>query len=134
MPDVGCLEAAAASGDARDYTSSPMEPAPCAARQRLLYSTTMAGDRVLIVDDDELILKALARILEGAGFDAALLPQPRGGARRHRGRGPVVVISDYMMPAMDGIAFLKAAAGPLPGARSASCAPPPRTSASPSRR
>jgi response regulator RpfG family c-di-GMP phosphodiesterase len=68
----------------------------------------MAADRVLIVDDDELILKALARILETAGWETRCYDSPEEALGAIEADDPVVVISDYMMPTMDGVAFLKA--------------------------
>jgi response regulator RpfG family c-di-GMP phosphodiesterase len=76
----------------------------------------MSDDRVLIVDDDELILKALARILESAGFQPRCYLSPEEALDAIHTDAPVVVISDYMMPTMDGISFLKAARGRFPGA------------------
>ncbi len=76
----------------------------------------MAGDRVLIVDDDELILKALARILESAGFEPRCYITPEEALEAIEAEAPVVVISDYMMPTMDGVAFLKAARARFPSA------------------
>jgi response regulator RpfG family c-di-GMP phosphodiesterase len=73
-------------------------------------------DRVLIVDDDELILKALARILEAAGYEARCYLSPDEALADIEALAPVVVISDYMMPAMDGVTFLKQARARLPGA------------------
>jgi response regulator RpfG family c-di-GMP phosphodiesterase len=75
-----------------------------------------AGDRVLIVDDDELILKALARILEAAGFEPRCYQSPEEALDVIDEDAPVVVISDYMMPTMDGVTFLKAARGRYPAA------------------
>jgi response regulator RpfG family c-di-GMP phosphodiesterase len=75
-----------------------------------------SSDRVLLVDDDELILKALARILEAAGYDARCYLSPDEALADIEAVAPVVVISDYMMPAMDGVTFLKRARERLPGA------------------
>ena len=74
------------------------------------------GERVLIVDDDELILKALARILESAGYEPRCFLSPEEALAAMDGEAPVVVISDYMMPTMDGITFLKHARARFPGA------------------
>jgi putative nucleotidyltransferase with HDIG domain len=76
----------------------------------------MGQDRVLIVDDDELILRALARILEAAGFSTRCYLTPDAALSAIDGDAPVVIISDYMMPEMDGIAFLKLARARAPGA------------------
>jgi response regulator RpfG family c-di-GMP phosphodiesterase len=73
-------------------------------------------DRVLIVDDDELILKALARILESAGYAPRCYSVPEEALRAIEQDAPVVVISDYMMPEMDGITFLKQARVRYPAA------------------
>ncbi len=76
----------------------------------------MARDRVLIVDDDELILKALARILESAGYETSCFVTPEEALEVIEAKAPVVVISDYMMPTMDGVAFLKASRARYPNA------------------
>ncbi len=73
-------------------------------------------DRVLIVDDDELILKALARILESAGYEPRCYLGPEEALGAIEKDAPVVVISDYMMPEMDGVTFLKQARLRCPGA------------------
>jgi response regulator RpfG family c-di-GMP phosphodiesterase len=73
-------------------------------------------DRVLIVDDDELILKALGRIIEAAGFEPRTYVTPEGALAEIEKDDPVVIISDYMMPGMDGVSFLKAARLKAPSA------------------
>jgi response regulator RpfG family c-di-GMP phosphodiesterase len=90
---------------------------PCLALADDACSTPpMIGDRVLIVDDDELILKALSRILESAGYEARCFLTPEEALGAIEAESPMVIISDYMMPTMDGVAFLKAARARLPGA------------------
>jgi response regulator RpfG family c-di-GMP phosphodiesterase len=79
-------------------------------------SSGHATDRVLIVDDDELILKALARILESAGYEPRCYQGPDEALGAIEKDAPVVVISDYMMPGMDGVTFLKHARARFPAA------------------
>ena len=76
----------------------------------------MPGERVLIVDDDELILKALARILLSAGYDTRCYSEPDRALAAIEEDRPVVVISDYMMPGVDGITFLAQIRDRSPGA------------------
>jgi response regulator RpfG family c-di-GMP phosphodiesterase len=73
-------------------------------------------DRVLIVDDDELILRALSRILESAGYDPRCYQGPEDALAAIEKDAPVVIISDYMMPGMDGVTFLKQARARFPAA------------------
>ncbi len=90
-----------------DLRHASSDPTPSAASR---------ADRVVIVDDDELILKALARILESAGFESRCYLSPEDALQAIERDAPVVVISDYMMPSMDGITFLKLARARFPGA------------------
>ena len=76
----------------------------------------MGPDRVLIVDDDELILRALSRILEASGFETRCHVAPEEALEAIEAERPTVIISDYMMPGMDGISFLKHARLRAPGA------------------
>lgn len=74
------------------------------------------AERVLIVDDDELILKALARILESVGYEPRCYLDPMTALANIERDRPVVVISDFMMPGLDGISFLKQVRERAPGA------------------
>ena len=71
---------------------------------------------MLIVDDDELILKALGRILESAGYEPRCYVGADDALAAIESDAPVVIISDYMMPTMDGVTFLKQARSRFPGA------------------
>ncbi len=60
-------------------------------------------NRILLVDDDRLVLGALTRFLRGEGYEVVAHQDARV-ALEERGYG--VVITDFMMPEMNGIEFL----------------------------
>lgn len=64
---------------------------------------TTARARVLLVDDDPLILQALTRIIESEGFDVVAHSDP---TRAVEERDFAVVLTDFMMPSMNGIELL----------------------------
>ncbi len=62
---------------------------------------------VLIVDDEELLVKSCAQILSNEGYTVYTEGRGRNAldnARRHR---PDIVLTDLMLPDMDGLALLK---------------------------
>ncbi|MCI0571936.1 MAG: HD domain-containing protein [Myxococcaceae bacterium] len=70
-------------------------------------------DRILVVDDDVLILQALTRILENEGYDVVSHSEPELAAREE---GLSVILTDYMMPGMNGVELLGALAARNPKA------------------
>ena len=60
-------------------------------------------DRILLVDDDPLILQALTRILRSEGYEVIAHCDPAKAAQES---DFVVVITDFMMPQMNGIELL----------------------------
>ena len=63
---------------------------------------------VLIVDDEQMILTSLATFLElETEYEVHTFLDPRDALEFGRGHGVDIVISDYLMPGMDGIAFLR---------------------------
>ena len=59
-------------------------------------------ESVLVVDDDERMLKLTTRILELEGFDVATTPDGKGALRELDRLAPDVVLLDVMMPGIDG--------------------------------
>lgn len=68
----------------------------------------MARERVLVIDDDEQILKALAMFLRHEGMDATCCSTGAQGLAASEGRGPFdLVLLDLDLPDTDGFAVLE---------------------------
>ena len=65
--------------------------------------------RVLILDDDLLILRALQRVLEAQGFEVTGCSSPEDALARLEAQPANLIVSDYMMPGMNGVEFLSRA-------------------------
>jgi response regulator RpfG family c-di-GMP phosphodiesterase len=61
-------------------------------------------DRILVVDDDVLILAALSRILQAEGYQVVTHSDPMQAAQEHDFH---VVLTDFMMPMLNGVELLK---------------------------
>ena len=62
--------------------------------------------RVLIVDDDETVLKMLARALSLEGYDVRTAATPIEGLNEAQRTPPDVILLDLRMPFVNGIGFL----------------------------
>ncbi len=72
------------------------------------YAGDRAGDRrrVLVADDNADMRSYIRRILEGAGYEVDVAADGAAALRAARSRIPDLVLSDVMMPGMDGFALL----------------------------
>ena len=61
-------------------------------------------DRILVVDDDPLILAALSRILQSEGYQVVTHSDPAQAAKEE---GFQVVLTDFMMPLLNGVELLR---------------------------
>ena len=61
---------------------------------------------LLVLDDDDSVLRSLRRILERDGHEVTGVRDAREALDRLRDETPDLVISDVFMPEMDGIEFL----------------------------
>ena len=59
--------------------------------------------KALVVDDEQVIADTLAIILNQAGFDASAVYTGNGAVQAAKQRRPALVISDVIMPDMNGI-------------------------------
>ena len=73
--------------------------------------------RILVVDDDPMVGKALSRRLRREGFDVAVAPSGLAALALVEGFAPDLVISDYRMPGMTGVELLEALGRRWPRAR-----------------
>ena len=58
---------------------------------------------ILIIDDEPPVLVALRVLLEGEGYSVLTASSGRTGVKLCQDRGPDLVITDILMPEMDGI-------------------------------
>ncbi len=68
---------------------------------------TSGKARVLIVDDQEVLRNLLAKFMVKAGFEPIEAPNGKKGVELYKMTRPSVVLSDIMMPEMDGLALLR---------------------------
>lgn len=61
---------------------------------------------ILIVDDEELITKALAKKLQGAGYSVLVQRNGEDGLSTALEKHPDLILLDMIMPKMDGMTFL----------------------------
>jgi two-component system alkaline phosphatase synthesis response regulator PhoP len=65
--------------------------------------------RVLIVEDDDVVARAMAQHLEAAGFDALVVGRGELGLARLRYERPDVCVLDLMLPELDGWRLIETA-------------------------
>ncbi len=68
---------------------------------------TMANGRILVIDDDPLLLDTLSEILMAGGYDALVAQDGGSALARLAEFQPDVVVTDVKMPGLDGFALLR---------------------------
>ncbi|MGH8782032.1 response regulator [Paraburkholderia sp.] len=63
---------------------------------------------ILLVEDDLNLLQAMETLLRGEGYRVRTAADGTLAMRSARSERPDVVVSDWMMPGMDGVALVKA--------------------------
>ena len=82
------------AGDARQEPRTPQEGGP-------------RGGRILLVDDEEAVLRALARELGNAGFQVDTCSDPFAALERVQGHDYAVIVTDNRMPGLSGVELLE---------------------------
>jgi DNA-binding NtrC family response regulator len=71
-------------------------------------NSTIAEQKVFLVDDDKKIADVLSFVLREAGFDVETFYDPRSSLMRASDSLPDVLVSDIDMPEMDGVVLARA--------------------------
>ena len=67
----------------------------------------MPGGRILVVDDDKMVRKAVGKVLEEEGYEVDYAEDGTAALERIAETAPDVILLDVMMPGMNGRQFLK---------------------------
>ncbi len=67
----------------------------------------MAGERILVVDDEEAIREVVSTLLEAQGYQCATVGNGRAAREYLQKDTPDLVLSDMVMPEMDGLKLLE---------------------------
>lgn len=62
--------------------------------------------KILVIDDDPLIVKLVTSRLQSAGFDVVAASDGQSGLEQASSHDPDLIICDIMMPKMDGYTFV----------------------------
>jgi len=71
-------------------------------------TTTTPADRVLVVEDDAAQRMGLQQLLKGWGYAVDAAPDGRAALEKIKADRPTIVLSDMVMPGLDGLGLLKA--------------------------
>lgn len=72
-----------------------------------LRTSTKGSRRVLVIDDDEIVLQAVADLLDRSGFQVYSMPSPIGATQAIVKNHIQAVVLDLNMPVMQGDRFVK---------------------------
>jgi CheY-like chemotaxis protein len=73
----------------------------------MLDLDTDGADRILVVEDESSILAALTLLLDMEGYRVVEATDGRQGLERLASFAPDLIITDYMMPFMDGVEMIR---------------------------
>jgi two-component system KDP operon response regulator KdpE len=72
------------------------------SNHNLMFEGSDVAERILAVDDDNLLLQLIKRSLESSGFEVSIASDGQSGLQQFHESQPHLVILDIMMPHLDG--------------------------------
>jgi hypothetical protein len=109
---AACLEELdARSGASTQIMAKPVEPSQLLeiVRAQLAPASRTGGPRILVVDDEPLNLKLAALRLARAGYEVETASGGEEALEIARHRRPDAILTDVLMPSMDGFTFCREA-------------------------
>jgi CheY-like chemotaxis protein/anti-sigma regulatory factor (Ser/Thr protein kinase) len=101
------LSSIAGARGARPRPGPPFLPLTITGANRSLSAVTSGGKvRILVVDDQETLRALLSRLLIREGFEPIEAADGEQAVALFKSESPLVVVSDIMMPRMDGLSLL----------------------------
>jgi two-component system cell cycle sensor histidine kinase/response regulator CckA len=91
-----------------EFLSKPFTPVELTAKVRKVLAKRRTVKRILVVDDEQPIRSLLKEILEGAGFEVFTASNGREAKHQLIDNPVDLVITDLIMPEMEGIEFIAA--------------------------
>lgn len=73
--------------------------------------------KILIIDDNPIVLQALAQVLEAEGFQIVTAPDGQRGISLYEAEKPDLVITDIIMPEKEGIETIRTLLSHNPNAK-----------------
>jgi type IV pilus assembly protein PilB len=95
-------------GVLRRAALEPTEVPPTPASEREMPNNSLEKQRVLVVEDSTTIASVVKYFLELEGFEVAVAKDGNLGLEAAKRDHPHVIVTDYNMPGMDGMAMVKA--------------------------
>ena len=80
----------------------------------------MAGDKVLVLDDEENLRSTLVEFLADLGYEVSCTPDSCSGVRLAAVHSPDIILLDLNMPRVSGLDAIPALHSVSPNARSSS--------------
>ena len=73
--------------------------------------TEVEMENILVVDDEEAIREVVSTMLESKGYHCMTVPNGRAAQEQVKRATPDLILSDMIMPEMDGLGLLRAVRG-----------------------